>query len=168
MSKLLNDYFQRYALASIEFDTVAGVSVGAEAVVDIRAEFSEGYLVQFKLPLAQLPLAQWVSRLGTDNVQWREAAVGEGEFDTAIAAFFGDVAGRFDRVLHEQRVQSIQYLGNRFVLNGKTVFDVVADTDGKLTIAMHRDGETREALLLASSLLDGLYDGSIRLHSEAA
>ena len=60
-------------------------------------------------------------------------------------------------------MQNIEYLGNTFVLNGKTVFDVVADEDGRLTIEMHKGEKRQRAMLLASSLLDGLYDGSIRL-----
>jgi hypothetical protein len=60
-------------------------------------------------------------------------------------------------------VQNITYLGNTFVLNNKTVFDVVDDEGGRLSIEMHRGNERRPAMLLASALLDGLYDGSIKL-----
>ena len=78
-------------------------------------------------------------------------------------AFFKGIESRLDRIQHEEKVQSITFLGNTFVLNNKTVFDVVEDDDGRLAIEMHRGDERQPAMLLASSLLDGLYDRSIVL-----
>jgi hypothetical protein len=79
--------------------------------------------------------------------------------------FFKSIDGRLQRIRHEEDVQNIEYLGNTFVLGGKTVFDVVADEEGRLTIEMHKGDKRQQAMLLASSLLDGLYDGSIVLQS---
>jgi len=60
-------------------------------------------------------------------------------------------------------VQTIAFLDNNFVLNGKTVFTVVEDVEGRLGIELHKSDDRQPAVLLASSLLDGLYDGSIQM-----
>jgi len=62
-----------------------------------------------------------------------------------------------------QHLACVVHGQNTFVLNNKTVFDVVGDEDGRLSIEMHRGGKRQPAVLLASALLDGLYDGSIKL-----
>ena len=90
-------------------------------------------------------------------------AVGSAALEKELEEFFKSIEGRLRRIRHEQEVQKIEYLGNTFSLNGKTVFDVIADEDGKLTIGMHKGDERKKAMLLASSLLDGLYDGSVIL-----
>ena len=89
---------------------------------------------------------------------------GAGTDETALADFFRRIETRLAKIQHEQSVQNITYLGNTFILNDKTVFDVVGDEDGRLSIEMHRGDERKPAMLLASALLDGLYDGSIRLY----
>jgi hypothetical protein len=160
VSELTREYCQRFGLLSIRLSQAPGVADGAAAVCDIAVDFLDGYRVQFKLPAADTPAAEGVVELEADG----RVRVGNGlpaPDEAVLRRFFRRIESRLEKVRHEQSVQNVAYLGNTFILNNKTVFDVVADEDGKLTIEMHRGGERRTAMLLASALLDGLYDGSI-------
>ena len=132
----------------------------AEQICHLNLEFEAGYGVQFKLQGQEARLGSKLSRLEGDGTV---IAVGSAALEKELEEFFKSIEGRLRRIRHEQEVQKIEYLGNTFSLNGKTVFDVIADEDGKLTIEMHKGDERKKAMLLASSLLDGLYDGSIIL-----
>jgi len=161
-SEIARDQFEHYRLQSISLTQVSGVVEAAESVCDIVVDFVDGYRVHFKLPTAQTPARDGVTRMSPGGeITLADSAPGFDE--QGIAQFFADIRSRLEKVLHEESVQNITYLGNTFILNNKTLFDVVADEDGRLEIAMHRGKERRPAMLLASALLDGLYDGSIKL-----
>jgi hypothetical protein len=162
ISTSARDYCQRYGVQSIRLAKVAGVVEDAESVCDIVVDFDDGYRVRFKLPTAETPAAAGVVELGGAG----EVHVEHGDSEPAeelLSGFFQRIETRLEKIRHEQSVQNIAYLGNTFVLNNKTVFDVVGDEDGRLSIEMHRGGKRQPAVLLASALLDGLYDGSIKL-----
>ncbi len=163
ISPTVRDYCQRFGLQSVRLAEVAGVSEGAASVCDIVVDFADGYRVRFKLPTAETPAASGVVELGPAgevHVEHGHAVPDEEQ----LRGFFRRIETRLEKIQHEQSVQTITYLGNTFILNDKTVFDVVGDEDGRLAIEMHRRGERKPAVLLASALLDGLYDGSIRLY----
>jgi hypothetical protein len=162
ISESVRDYCRRYGVQSIRLGEVAGVVEGAESVCDVVVDFDDGYRVRFKLPTVDTPAAVGVVELGGAG----EVHVEHGDADPPeelLSSFFQRIETRLEKIRHEQSVQNITYLGNTFVLNNKTVFDVVGDEDGRLSIEMHRGGERQPAVLLASALLDGLYDGSIKL-----
>ena len=163
ISELARDYCQRFGLQSIRLAEVSGVSEEAASVCDIVVDFTDGYRVHFKLPTAETPASSGVVELGPAG----EVHVEHGHptpDEKQLHGFFRRIETRLEKIQHEQSVQNITYLGNTFILNDKTVFDVVGDEDGRLAIEMHRGDERRPAMLLASALLDGLYDGSIRLY----
>ena len=160
-SAVSESYCRRYDIASIGFRREAGVTAAAEPVCHLDVRFGEGYSVQFKLQGRAAGIGETVRRLLGDGSIECARAVDPAALEAELAALFREIDGRLQRIRHEQEVQRIRYLGNTFVLNGKTVFDVVEDVDGRLTIAMHRDGGRQQAMLQASALLDGLYDGSI-------
>ncbi|MCZ6830281.1 MAG: hypothetical protein O7F73_11975 [Gammaproteobacteria bacterium] len=163
MSRVTQAYCQRFAISQISFQLEAGVVESADQVCTLDIEFEQNCRVQFKLQGEQARLGERVSKLSADGTVAAAAAADPGVMEDELEALFHSIEGRLTRIQHEEEVQSIVFLGNTFVLNNQTVFDVVADLDGRLTIEMHK-GETRQsAMLLASSLLDGLYDGSISL-----
>jgi hypothetical protein len=162
ISPLTKGYCQRYDVVRISLVEMPGVVEGAESVCHMDIDFADDYRVQFKLPLADTPAADGVIALeGDGGIQVAPDRPGSDE--ETLGRFFAAIESRLAKIQHEQSVQNITYLGNTFVLNNKTVFDVMDDDDGRLTIEMHRGDERQQAMLLASSLLDGLYDGSIRL-----
>ena len=165
ISETSRDYCQRYGVQSIRLSEAPGVVDNADAVCDIVVDFVDDYRVQFKLPTGETPAVDGVVELGAGGeVHLEHGSAGADE--AALAGFFRRIESRLAKIQHEQSVQNITYLGNTFILNNKTVFDVVADEDGRLGIEMHRGEERRPAMLLASALLDGLYDGSIKLHNQ--
>lgn len=163
MSAVARTYFQRYAIRHIELAMQAGVVDSAERVCNLVLKFEPGYQVQFKLLGQQAELGEHISEIAANGeIVTAQGGSADGLEDD-IEAFFKNIESRLERIEHEERVQSITFLGNTFVLNNKTVFDVVEDEDGRLTIDLHKGDERKPAMLLASSLLDGLYDGSIVL-----
>jgi len=163
MSPIAKVYFERYTISHIGLEMESGVVDSADRVCNLTIKFVPGYQVQFKLLGEQALLGERVTGFSPGG----EVATGNGTYavdlEEQCMAFFQGIESRLDRIQHEEKVQSITFLGNTFVLNNKTVFDVVADDDGRLTIEMHKGEERQSAMLLASSLLDGLYDGSIVL-----
>ncbi len=163
MSAVTRQYCQRYAIERINLQVQSGVVDTADRVCHLELQFKAGYKVQFKLQGEQALLGDKLSLLQADGSVTCLAGVDATGLESELEGFFKSIEGRLQRILHEEDVQNIEYLGNTFELNGKTIFDVLTDDDGRLTISMHRGEERQEAMLLASSLLDGLYDGSIRL-----
>ena len=165
MSEIVKDYFHRYAISHIDLQMQPGVADSAGQVCNLTLKFERGYQVQFKLLGEQSLLGEKITGISHNG---SIATVNEGSsanLKDELLSFFRNIESRLDRIEHEERVQSITFLGNTFVLNNKTVFDVVEDVDGRLTIEMHKGDKRQSAMLLASSLLDGLYDGSIVLKS---
>ena len=165
MSPIAKAYFERYAISHIALQMQPGVVDSAERVCNLVLKFEPGYQVQFKLQGEQALLGEQVTDLLPDGVVTTDDKNVSSGLEDELSAFFKHIESRLDRIEHEERVQSITFLGNTFILNNKTVFDVIEDEDGRLTIEMHRGDERQPAMLLASSLLDGLYDGSIVLKS---
>jgi hypothetical protein len=163
--ELVRNVCLRYGVRSVTLSQATGVVDDAEAVCNITLDFDDDYRVQFKLPAHATPFSEGVVAMSAGG----EVTLEEGRdtvSEETLSSFFRDIESRLDKIQHEQDVQNITYLGNTFVLNNKTVFDVIADDEGRLTIDMHRGDTRQQAMLLASSLLDGLYDGSIVLKSE--
>jgi hypothetical protein len=163
MSPIAKEYFERYAISHIGLEMEPGVVDSADRVCNLTIVFSPGYQVQFKLLGEQALLGERVTGFSPGGVVDSSNATSAADLEEQFTAFFKGIESRLDRIQHEEKVQSITFLGNTFVLNNKTVFDVVEDDDGRLAIEMHRGDERQPAMLLASSLLDGLYDGSIVL-----
>jgi hypothetical protein len=161
MSPVTREYCQRYAIRQISLELQSGVVDTAEQVCHLELEFEAGYKVQFKLQGEQALLGDKLSQLQGDGSVTCLAVADPAGLESELEDFFKSIEGRLQRIRHEEDVQNIEYLGNTFVLGGKTVFDVIADEDGRLTIDMHKGEKRQQAMLLASSLLDGLYDGSI-------
>ena len=165
MSAIAKAYFQRYVISHIELQLQPGVVDSADLVCNLILKFEPGYQVQFKLLGEQALLGERVTGLSPDGVVATHDGGSAADLEDALVVFFKNIESRLDRIEHEERVQSITFLGNTFVLNNKTVFDVVEDVDGRLAIEMHKGDKRQSAMLLASSLLDGLYDGSIVLQA---
>jgi len=167
MSPVSKRYCQRFAISQIELQLEPGVVASADRVCNLDIRFAQGYRVQFKLQGDQALLGERVSALSADGSVASLSAADPEALEGELEALFKSIEGRLARIQHEQEVQSIEFLGNTFVLNNQTVFDVVEDVDGRLGIEMHKGDERQSAMLLASSLLDGLYDGSIVLKTQA-
>jgi len=163
MSAIATTYFERYAIDHIALQIQAGVVESADQVCNLSLEFIAGYSVQFKLQGEQAKLGEHISGINKGGVIIPGKTGTASDLEEKLTLFFQSIESRLDRIEHEEKVQSITFLGSTFILNNKSRFDVVDDADGHLTIEMHRGDTRQSAMLLASSLLDGLYDGSIVL-----
>ena len=162
MSAVAREYCQRYGVQGISLELQSGVVESADRICHLELQFEAGYKVQFKLQDSLALLGEKVRGINGDGELDVVPGCNADGLEEELESFFKSIEGRLIRIRHEEDVQNIEYLGNTFVLNGKTVFDVVADEDGQLSIEMHKEGGRQQAMLLASSLLDGLYDGSIK------
>jgi len=163
MSPVTKSYCQRFAISHIGLHLEPGVVASADQVCNLDIRFRQDCRVQFKLQGRQALLGERVRSLNADGTVVCAVGTDAVALEDELTALFQSIEGRLARIQHEEEVQSITFLGNTFVLNQRTVFDVVEDTDGRLGIEMHKGEERQSAMLLASSLLDGLYDGSIAL-----
>lgn len=164
----VGDFFERHGIQTITLTPMAGVT-DAHRVCDLALEFSGDdnhapYRAQFKLQSDEALIGDTLRRIdATGQLQLVEGESTTPAINADIDSFFRAIATRVAKVRHEQSVQSVKFLGNSFILNAKTVFTVVEDNEGRLSIELHKGKERQPAMLMASSLLDGLYDGSIAL-----
>ena len=166
MSTVARAYCERFDISRISLEMQPGVVEHAEPVCHLELKFHPGYQVQFKLQGERALLGERIATIDADGKVIAAGGADTGDLEADLEQFFKHIESRLIRIAHEERVQSITFLGNTFVLDNKTVFDVVEDVGGQLTIEMHRGAQRQSAKLLASSLLDGLYDGSIVLQED--
>lgn len=166
--ELVVAFFRRHGIHAITLTPMSGVTA-AHSVCDLGIEFAgdethSAYHAQFKLQGDEASIGNLVTYIdATGRLKLAESQSETSPLHAALQSFLKAIETRVAKVRHEQSVQSVTFLGNRFVLNGKIEFTVVEDVDGRLKIELHKGDDRQPAVLLASSLLDGLYDGSIQL-----
>jgi hypothetical protein len=126
------------------------------------------YNISFKLLSICADISQHISTIEMIpeiTVQFTDTALAMSveEREQLLDRFLSTVGRRIREAKKEQEIQSIQYLGNTFELNKKTVFKVISDDgEGHLGIEILGSPDTGELKLSAHGLLDGLYSGFIR------
>jgi len=130
------------------------------------AERHGSYKVNFKLQGDDARIGETVAAIDANGTVAAAGKSGDGPPPAEVVdAFLRRIERRIGKIKQEQSVQSVTFLGNRFLLNGTTTFAVVSDDDGLLGIEIVRGGVRQSAQMMASNLLDGLYEGSIELLS---
>jgi hypothetical protein len=158
----------RHGIRSIVLTPMEGVTA-SHRVCNLEFEFAEdeqhsAYRANFKLQGAAAAIGDVIAAIDDSGaVKFVADTPDAREYQPILESFFKRIERRLGKVRQEQSVQSITFLGNSFLLHGTTTFTVIADDDGRLGIEIHKGNERQPANLLASSLLDGLYDGSIEL-----
>jgi len=166
--QLVGTFFARHKILTITLTPMAGVT-SAHRVCDLEIEFSGDndpatYHAQFKLQGNEARIGDRLRRISASGkLQWIDHHSGSATRESVLETFFRDIDSRITKLQQEQSVQAIRFPGNSFVLHGKTVFTVLEDVEGRLSIELHKGDDRQPAVLLASSLLDGLYDGSIQM-----
>jgi len=143
----------------------------AHRVCNLEFTFAAGerhgsYKVNFKLQGEDARIGETVAAIELNGTVVPAEGAGNGSPGAEVVdVFLRRIERRIGKIKQEQSVQSVTFLGNRFLLNGTTTFSVVSDDEGLLGIEIDR-GEVRQpAQMMASNLLDGLYEGSIQLLS---
>ncbi len=166
--QLVTAFFRRHGIQSISLAQMDGITE-AYRVCDLHIDFAgddkhDAYSAQFKLQGDEAGIGDVIRKMrDTGELQLASKHSEQLSLDELLKSFFLRIESRVAKVRQEQSVQSVTFLGNSFRLNGKAVFTVVKDLEGRLDIELHKGDERQAAVLLASSLLDGLYDGSIEL-----
>lgn len=166
--KRIGDFCRRHRIERIALRLMEGVTA-AHRVCDLQLKFAAGdhhvaHVANFKLQGADARIGERVTEIEAGRaIRLADEQVHAPPSFEVIGAFLDSIEKRVRKVRQEQSVQSMTFLGNRFRLHGTTTFLVVSDDDGLLGIEIEgRDGR-KSAQMIASSVLDGLYDGSIEL-----
>ncbi len=90
----------------------------------------------------------------------------ESQLKSLFDHFMKLIKPRLIEAQKEQEIQSIEFIGNTFILNNHTTFTVLTDDgEGRLTIEIigSKKDEQQPLNLSSHGLLDGLYLGSIKV-----
>jgi len=162
------DFCRRHGIERITMTLMDGVTA-AHRVCNLEFTFAAAerhgsYNVDFKLQGEDARVGEAIAAIDASGAITPAAGGGDGAPPAeVIDAFLQRIERRIGKIKQEQSVQSVTFLGNRFLLNGRTTFTVVSDDQGLLGIEIDRGGERQSAQMMASNLLDGLYEGSIEL-----
>lgn len=164
------DFCRRHGIERVTMTLMDGVTA-AHRVCNLEFTFAAGerhgsYKVNFKLQGDDARIGETIAAIDANGTVVPAAGSGDGSpRPVVVDGFLRRIERRIGKIKQEQSVQSVTFLGNRFLLNGTTTFSVVSDDEGLLGIEIDR-GEVRQpAQMMASNLLDGLYEGSIQLLS---
>ncbi|MBT7953226.1 MAG: hypothetical protein HN764_16475 [Gammaproteobacteria bacterium] len=172
---IVSDYFGRNELRSMTIKKGMGITKNTE-ISDVDLIFIKDqenqdldYSVKFKLQTVCADLFRYIKAINTSPGFSVELADGsenikEDILNDKLMALIEIIRDRVKSAQKEQKVQSISFVGNTFILNNSTKFKVLSDDgEGRLNIEILSKDLPMDALLTASGLLDGLYLGSIKL-----
>jgi len=160
------DFCRRHGIERITMVLMDGVTA-AHRVCNLEFTFAAAerhgsYTVNFKLQGDDARIGETVAAIDLNGTVVPAEEAGDGSPQAeVINDFCTPIERRVGKIIQEEHVQSVTFLGNRFLLNGTTTFSVVSDDEGLLGIEIDRKGVRQSAQMMASNLLDGLYEGSI-------
>lgn len=134
----------------------------------VELDFADGYRVSFKLLEGPaVNVYRWLEAIGPPpdcpvTLTPRGHELSPDQCGETVRKLIASISGRVAKIHREQKILNTQPLGKSFLLHGRTRFEVLEDNGkGQLTIRIQRDGNSSEAGLAASDLLDGLHAGVI-------
>ena len=148
-------------------------SITGQALSDVTlscvSEKHGNYKVSFKLVDECADIACYLSEVAYDSsitVKLTDNGLQSDEktLKDIFNLFIKIVKPRIKEAQKEQDIQSIVFVGNTFILNNSTTFDVLTDDgEGRLTINIHGENKQDNLNLSSHGLLDGLYLGLIKV-----
>ncbi len=164
-------YFEQHEIRSINISGTFNINNEKE-ISHIHISFindhdnpDNDYVVDFKIQDESSEIFQFIKSIRSDpefNIDYVGKPENSG-VNEIIRNFLLSIQPRVKKILKEQSVQNIKYVGNTFLLNNTTRFTVLRDEgEGRLIIQILGDDDNQEAKLSAHSLLDGLYLGTIQ------
>ncbi len=160
------EFFSRYEIRSLRIARDADIRAAEASLVEIF--FTGGFRVAFKLLEGKAAqLYRYLEGIGAAPECAPELTpagrqLGADERDAWLRILLAAISDRVAKIHKEQSILNIQPVGKRFLLYGKTPFDVLSDDgEGQLAIRILRADGGSEAALAANDLLDGLYAGII-------
>lgn len=160
------EFFARYGIRSLRITRDADIRAAEASLVEIF--FAGGFRVSFKLlEGGAAQVCRYLEGIGAAPACEPELTsagrqLGPDERGAWLRILLDAIADRVAKIHKEQSILNIQPVGKRFLLHGKTQFDVLSDDgEGQLAIRIQRGDGGSEAALAANDLLDGLYAGII-------
>lgn len=160
------EFFARYGIRSLRIARDADIRAVEASLVEIF--FTDGFRVSFKLlegDAAQL--YRNLKGIGAapgckPELTPAGRLLGADEQGAWLRILLAAITDRVAKIHKEQSILNIQPVGKRFLLYGKTQFEVLSDDgQGQLAIRIQRADGSSDAALAANDLLDGLYAGII-------
>ena len=159
-------FFSRYEIRSLRIARDADIRAAEASLVEIF--FTGGFRVSFKLLEGEAAqLYRYFEGIGAapgcePELTAAGRQLGADERGASLRILLAAITDRVAKIHREQSILNIQPVGKRFLLYGKTEFDVLTDDgEGQLAIRILRADGGSEAALAANDLLDGLYAGII-------
>lgn len=160
------EFFARYEIASLRITRGADIRAAEASLVEIF--FTGGFRVSFKLLQGEAAqVYNYLEGIGPApgcEPQLTPAGreLGPDDRGAWLRILLTAITDRVAKIHKEQSILNIRPVGKRFLLYGKTQFDVLSDDgEGQLAIRILRADGNSEAALAANDLLDGLYAGII-------
>lgn len=169
--------FKQHTIKRLDIGVTTGIDK-TKVVSDIKvlctSEAGVDYTVFFKLQEQCADICRYLQSTVFDPsaddggilFELTEAAqqLDADELEQHLNRFFNFIDPRVKEAKKEQEIQSIEFVGNTFILNNRTVFKVLSDDgEGHLTIDILKGNQAIQDLKLSShGLLDGLYVGAIK------
>jgi hypothetical protein len=160
------EFFARYEIRSLRVSRDADIRAAEASLVDIF--FAGGFRVSFKLLEGEAAqVCRYLEGIGATPRCEPELTpagrqLGPDERAAWLCVLLTAIGDRVAKIHKEQSILNIRPVGKRFLLYGKTQFDVLSDGgEGQLAIRILRADGSSDAALAANDLLDGLYAGII-------
>ncbi len=149
---------------------IRGHAISDVNIYCINEEYGD-YKVSFKLGDDCAEICQYcisVSNQPTLAIELSQQAqkCDESQLRSLFDQFIMLIRPRLKEAQKEHKIQSIEFIGNTFILNNHTRFTVLTDdSEGRLTIKIigSINDEQQPLILSSHGLLDGLYLGTIKL-----
>jgi hypothetical protein len=158
--------FARYGIRALRIAPDADIRAAQASLVEI--DFTGGFRVAFKLLEGEAAqVCRYLEGIGAapgcePELTATGRQLGPDERDAWLRRLLAAINDRVAKIHREQSILNVQPVGKRFLLYGKTPFDVLSDDgEGQLAIRILRADGSSEAALAANDLLDGLYAGII-------
>jgi hypothetical protein len=162
------EFFARYEIRSLRITRDADIRAAEASLVELF--FAGGSRVSFKLLEGEAAqIYRYLEGIGAAPPCVPELTpagrqLGADERGAWLRILLAAISDRVAKIHKEQSILNIQPVGKRFLLYGKTQFDVLSDDgEGQLAIRIMRADGGSEAALAANDLLDCLYAGIITL-----
>lgn len=160
------EFFARYEIHSLRIARDADIRAAEASLVEIF--FTAGSRVSFKLLEGEAAQVyrnlEGIGAAPRCEPQLTPAGrqLGADERGAWLRVLLAAITDRVAKIHKEQSILNVQPVGKRFLLYGKTQFEVLSDDgQGQLAIRILRADGSSDAALAANDLLDGLYAGII-------
>lgn len=159
---------EKYGITAIDLEKDIGIEENIPICnVKLQLKNKDEAPVIFKLQNEEANFHQTIISIKqqkTLDINLHQAAQDNDEaLNQEILRFFNSIETRTAQIDKEEKIQSITFQGNNFVINKTIEIHVLHDDgEGNLDIEIIKGADKQAAKMRANDLMDGLYLGSIK------